>query len=344
MNTFKSYITAVKFLLTLKNDVSEASYKEEFIQVGRKIRKMLIFRPTSNMGIKHGTVVILHGMSPKGPSDPRMIALCHSVASCGYQVICPEIQEVKDLTISSAQIRILKQVLISLRTSPVLKKEERFALMAPSFSAGVSLAALADHELQESIASMCALGTFASVKNVVKFFFSSKRADNYGRLIVMRNFIEKAVGKNPKLKKAFTIAIEDNWHNRQPGHLELYLQSLPIKDRNFFERIKADQAFRMQTMQRILSQDLDEFKKYDITTYAKDLNMPVLLVHGKDDHVIPASESMTMHQSLKQNSKESRLLITPFLSHGDTELSLKQLPALLKLVSGFAYFFRHAQN
>ncbi len=332
------YYQAVKFLLGIKGEGGhEATFDEHTLKIKNKNRRVLTFEAD---GRARGTIIILHGMSPMGPDDPRMLTLCNSVRKSGYRVLCPDISEIRALKIAVEQIDIVRDFILAINREMV-EPGERTAVMAPSFSAGLGLAAIADEGLAPQISSMCSLGTFANIDNVVEFFFTSDSADHYGRLIVFKNFIGHVVGKNPQLERAFTIAIEDNWHDRKEPHLQRYMKKMSPESKRIYKKLMTDNNYRLKALKKILEKTRKRFKRYNITDYTRQIETPVLLVHGADDHVIPPSESRQLHHELRNRGKSSRLLVTPFLSHGDTSLSLKQFLEIWRLVSSFAFFFRN---
>ncbi|WP_207796216.1 hypothetical protein [Leptospira ellisii] len=71
------------------------------------------------------------------------------------------------------------------------------------------------------------------------------------------------------------------------------------------------------------------------------------LIHGVSDNVVPASESGLILERLRERDvpeDRSKLVLTPLISHGDIGITLRTLPAIFKLLAGFAFFFRHASR
>ncbi|HQI21205.1 MAG TPA: alpha/beta hydrolase, partial [Leptospiraceae bacterium] len=72
--------------------------------------------------------------------------------------------------------------------------------------------------------------------------------------------------------------------------------------------------------------------------------VPVCLIHGCDDNVVPASESRQLHEKFQLLGATSRLILTPLISHGDSRRHLSDLPAAWQLAAGFAFFFKNAST
>jgi dipeptidyl aminopeptidase/acylaminoacyl peptidase len=62
--------------------------------------------------------------------------------------------------------------------------------------------------------------------------------------------------------------------------------------------------------------------------HAKNVSIPILLVHGRDDTVVPLEQSRFMAEALKDAGKSYELVVQPgadhWLSRGDTRLQTLQ--------------------
>jgi dipeptidyl aminopeptidase/acylaminoacyl peptidase len=68
--------------------------------------------------------------------------------------------------------------------------------------------------------------------------------------------------------------------------------------------------------------------KYSPALHAADASAPVLLIHGKDDTVVPLDESTEMADGLRRAGKPVELVVQPgadhWLSLGATRLQMLQ--------------------
>ena len=73
----------------------------------------------------------------------------------------------------------------------------------------------------------------------------------------------------------------------------------------------------------------------DALPHASRVHAKVVLLHGPDDRVIPASESIELARRLPA----ARLCLTPLLDHGDTRISLRGLASLPGLHGALTQWF-----
>ena len=121
------------------------------------------------------------------------------------------------------------------------------------------------------------------------------------------------------------------------------------ESRYLFESIRSSQSVRrfhwnvIENRGRTLGHNPDDLSAAHASVI-QNLKAAVALIHGKEDKVVPASESRQLHRMLKESGKEVRLTITPLLSHGDQNSVLGSLHHVPGLIAGFGFFFRKARN
>jgi len=54
--------------------------------------------------------------------------------------------------------------------------------------------------------------------------------------------------------------------------------------------------------------EIDKLRSISPVNFASDFQAPVLLIHGKDDTVVPIGQSKRMHKALKKAGKSSKLV------------------------------------
>ena len=107
--------------------------------------------------------------------------------------------------------------------------------------------------------------------------------------------------------------------------------------RKWAERLLADTTFRAEVFAELSPFMEKEIAAYDVLSVAQKISSPVFLLHGENDNVIPPQESVDLAKELRQN----RLLLSPFVGHGDSRVSIGRIPDVFRLVNGFAWYFRN---
>lgn len=292
-----------------------------------------------------GTVISVAGLSVYGIDDPRIVLLNRAIARSGFLVISPLFQEIRTFTITSASIDRLVEASHAVMQRKELCPSGTVSFIAPSFSGGICLAAAAKRENVGRINSVCTIGTFSNVRNVLRYLMESPESDEYGRLIVLKNFIHYALGMCPELERALELAYLDNGYQREIGELDSWLTVMSPLNRRLFFKLMDDIEFRTAVWEDIenkMRYELDIFEQLDVVSLAGTISGHCVFIHGERDDVIPPSESVMMHEAVLRAGGESTLAVTPLISHGDTRYTITMLPKLLKLISAFGNFFRSA--
>ncbi len=293
-----------------------------------------------------GTIMVIHGMTVTGNRDPRVVNLGRALAEAGYTAVAPLIPGIQDQQIRQSVYDDVALALQRVSEDADLCPSGKVALLGPSFSGSAALIAAARPENIERVSSICTIGPYATIVGAFDFFFHAEKPDEYGKTIVLWNFIEYGIGKNKAVLQALKLATLDNGHRRAPEDCELpaYLESMKAKDRELFERLRHDHEFRLQLWEKeiINHPALEEIKPgIECAANLRAGMAPLTLIHGRDDDVIPASESEALYKRAQELGIPARLCITDLISHGDHGLTLGMIPQAFELAQAFAYFFKH---
>ena len=291
-----------------------------------------------------GTVVVIHGMSPKGKQDPRVSALCFALSKVGYRVIAPDIDSIKQLIICPSQIDAIANIFYYIANNTSLTPSGKIGVLAPSFSGALCLAAASSPDIKDRVKAVCAIGAFTEVESVMSYLLKNGAADPYGRFIVLKKIVPLVCSEHGLFQGALDAAIQDNLNeigfDEFTNAYNCYLSSLTESERQKIRRLFHDAVYREElfaSSKLVLSEEL---KALDIVHRIDGLSAKVFLLHGFADSVIPCQQSERLYQELKGLNKKAELVITPFLSHGDTQIRLSQLPDMARIVQGFASYFR----
>lgn len=303
-----------------------------------------VYRPAGARS--HGTIIVIHGMTVTGNRDPRIINLGRALAEAGYTAVAPLIPGIQDQQIRPAVYEDVGLAIQRVSDDADLCPSGKLGLLGPSFSGSAGLIASARPENIDRVSSICTIGPYATIPSAFDFFFKAEQPDEYGKTIVLWNFVEYGIGKNKAVLRALKLATLDNGHRRKPEECELpaYLETMKPKDRELFERLRHDRDFRLELWeQQIINHPaLVDMQQYiECAGNLREGMAPVVLIHGREDDVIPPSESGLLYARLDELGVPARLCITDLISHGDHGLTLAMIPQSIELAQAFAAFFKH---
>lgn len=298
------------------------------------------YEPNNRRALK-GTIIFIHGMALAGNRDPRQINVCRSLAAAGYRVLAPDIEDIRKINIRSENIYQVSDVIRVAASDRSITENGKVALFAPSFSAGMSLVAASLPEINNLVSSMCLIGAFADMAETILHIIDNENADPYAQHIMLYNFIEGVLGKNPEIKQALWLSIEDNWYQREQSQLDKYIKTLSEKKQQHIQKILHDKEYQLEIAYKVMKDQMRLTEELRTINRVNGLKAATLLVHGKDDNVIPATQSDKLFQKMIEFGKTARVLKTPVISHGDTSIGLSMFPEISKLVAAFGWYFKH---
>jgi pimeloyl-ACP methyl ester carboxylesterase len=334
-----SISAGLKFIVStsfLKNDKQG---DERVLNLPNGNTPVLLYCPSKR---EKGLIISLTGFSMSGYQDKRIAVVNNAFAKLGYRVITPKIETIDSLMIHPSGIDEVKEVIQSIAEDPILNPNQfRPAVFAPSFTAGI--AALAVAEMPEnSVSSLCLLGSFCDFETTIEFALTNeKNEDDYGMHILMKNFLKYEIGNNPNLELLIHAALEDNGLKRVEPLLPKLLSETNSETVELYRKLRFDSEYRKEMIMRAWTKipDFDRWKdRLDLSKHAHKITCPVTLIHGKDDVVIPSSESILMHSLMKNHNPKVHLELSKLIDHGDMKIGLSILRDIATLARAFGYF------
>jgi pimeloyl-ACP methyl ester carboxylesterase len=343
MKKLKSLLDSIIFLLHLQTKELALENTEE-IEIPKKNGRLKadVYFPFKKK--YKGTIISINGLAPKGNRDPRIIKVNQSLQKAGYVVVCPFFEEICNYKISLNNIQDIKDSITYIAQQSNLAPTNRVSILSPSFSGALSLIAASDQEISKYISTICTIGAYGNVETILENLFSIQEMDEYGRMILLYNFLPLSIGNKPNIIKAFYYSALDNYYKYFDPRLDNHLAKMTQKDREFFFQIKNDSDFRMKHWNNILIKGGESrilLTELSVLTHISKINLPILLVHGKEDDVVPSAESILVYDLLQKLKVKSKLCVTNLISHGDTGMDAKSLKQIPKVVNSFAFFFEH---
>lgn len=346
MKKLSSIIDSIIFLLHLQTKESDLENTESIvIPIKNGKLKADVYYPTKK--IYKGTILSINGLAPKGNRDPRIIKVNQSLQKAGYVVVCPFYEEICNYKISLNNIQDIKDSISYVASQKNLTPTHKVSILSPSFSGALSLIAASDEKVAKFISTICTIGAYGNVETILENLFSIQELDEYGRMILLYNFLPLSIGNKPKIIKALYYSALDNYYKYFDPRLDNHLASMSQKEKDFFFQIKNDPDFRMKHWKDIVKKGGESrvlLTELSVLTHISKINLPVLLVHGKKDDVVPSEESILVHQHLQKRNVKSKLCVTNLISHGDTGMDAKSLIQVPKVINSFAFFFEHINS
>ena len=292
------------------------------------------------------TVLLVAGLHPAGIDEPRLMALSRELAKSKVTVVTPEIPELLRFDITPILTNQIEQAALWLATSADLTPTGRIGLMGISFSGGLSVVAAGRPLLRDRLSYVFAFGGHDDLPRVLTYLCTGVE----GGPTIGRWELDPATLQRPPHDYGVAVVLLNVGDHLVPAEQVAVLRDAVRRFlwASYLDAVDAPAAARefaeLRTLARRLPEPaatlLDLVNNRDVARLGPLLlpyvashveapalsparspapTVPVYLLHGRLDTVIPAAESVYMAQRLRAQSVPVRLLVTDLISHAEAD-------------------------
>ncbi len=251
-------------------------------------------------GVDHPPgIVLLHGVHYKGIDEPRLVRFAQTIAATGIAVLTPEVREIADYRIDPASLETIAGASHALRDR--LDAKNGVGVMGLSFSGGLALVAAADPRFNADIAYVVAVGAHDDLPRVLRFFATddiakpdgtheTMHAHDYGPLVLVYSSIEDFFPADdvPVARDALRLWLREQFDAAREKAKGLSEASAARMQTLFDHRV----ASLAPELLAEIEKRRDAMRAVSPHEHMKHVKVPVYLLHGAGDSVIPASETL----------------------------------------------------
>lgn len=278
-----------------------------------------IYRP---QGVENPPgIVLVHGVHRLGPDDPRLVRLAEAFAATGLVVFTPRIVPFTEYRLAPEAIAAIGAAASGLRRDvgrPV-------GVVGISFAGGMALISATDPRFAPDIGFVVALGAHHDLERISIFFatdrillpagaLKSQESDQYGALVLIYADVERFFDPPDRAgaREAIRLWLGERWDEARAVSKTLSPSAHASLER-LFRHEREGVRDRLVTEIYCHAEDLE---KVSPRGKLAAIRVPVFLIHGVGDKVIPTSETEWLAREIPPQYLR-RVLITPVLSHAD---------------------------
>jgi pimeloyl-ACP methyl ester carboxylesterase len=283
------------------------------------------------------TVVVFPGVHSGGVDEPRLAALTARLAATGATVVSVPLPELRVYRITPASTDVIEDATLWTASQRDLAPSGTTGVVGVSFSGGLAIVAAGRPSLRDRISAVISIGGHADLARVMTYLctgtlpggVTAPAPHDYGVAVLLRAAIPSLVpaaqvAPTTDALVAFLDASSDA--AAHPARAaERFAAARAIADRLddpartllrwANERNVAEIGPRLLPLVETLGGDAALSPERSPAPH-----VPVFIVHGRDDTVIPSFEAAQLAEYLqRQGNTQTHALLTPLLSHADVQ-------------------------
>lgn len=268
-------------------------------------------------------LVAVPGAVPLGKDDPRLVAFATTMARAGFAVLAPDIAGYRALRIRPSDAQEIVDAFAYLVGRPELAPEGRAGMFAFSYSVGPALLAALQDDIRERVRFVVGVGAYHDLPRAMRFFttgwFEHDGAwqritpDDTGKMVLVYSSLDYLAEQSDRdvFDRMVSLRMRD-----PHADLSLLAKSLSPEAQAVYALATNTERERFAELYarlpKAMRADLD---KLDLAQHdLKPLKARLILVHGRNDNLIPWPESLALAASVPEG-QASVFLIQRVLGH-----------------------------
>jgi dienelactone hydrolase len=291
-------------------------------------------------GVKHPRgMVAVHGIHHLGMYEPRLVSFAKAVAGSGIEVLTPQIDSLADYHVDAGSIPAIGESAVWLDNR---LGNHKVTVTGISFAGGLTLLAAKNPAYAPHMRALVLMGAYDDLARTSRFLATSAQEFPDGRL---EPHAAHDYGASVFVYAHLAQFFPPQDLNAAHDALRAWLWEHPEDAPQFIAKLSPESKATMQALidrkidvvrPRILAtiqQDQDELATISPHGQIGALRMPVYILHGSADNIIPPAESLWIAKDLPGRDVRE-LLITGAFSHVNPskDASLGEKLKLVKFV------------
>lgn len=268
-------------------------------------------------------IVLLHGVHPRGIDEKRLRAFAHSLASAGVRVMTPELSELLAYRIDGLTVPKIR-LLAAAHAQFVERKST--GVIGISFAGGLALMAAAEQDGEAPIGFVVSVGSHHDLARLCRYYAGESvvgpngegtdvAPHPYGARVMMREHLDRffAPADLPLARRALDSYLRD-----QPGVARKQAEALSPSARPIMALLLEDATSPAlaQQFEKAAAAASDQLARASPKAHLAGLQVPVFLVHGQADPIIPSIETRWLAREVPPHTLRA-MVITPLLRHAE---------------------------
>jgi len=278
------------------------------------------------------SLIVFPGVHAGGIDEPRLVAFSRRLASTGANVLSMPLPDLRQFRITPRSTDVIEDATAWLAANHTLAPSGRVGLVGVSFAGGLALVAAGRPSLAGKVQLVVSLGGHADLPRVMTFLCTgvlpdgtTRKPHEYGIVLILIGALEHLVPAEQvePLRAAILTFLEASSFDQTnvPRAKELFdlararSAGLPEPARTYMQWVNDRNGAAVGEKLLPLVETLGGAPALS-PDRSPATTVPVFLLHGAADNVIPSSETPLAAAYLAEHGNtHTRWLLTPLLTH-----------------------------
>jgi dienelactone hydrolase len=281
-------------------------------------------------------MLLVPGVHAAGVDEPRLVQFARDLASVRHTVLTVELDDLTQYRITPRTTDMIEDAAQWLSRQP-LAPDGRIGMMGISFAGGLSIVAASRPSIRDRVAFVMSFGGHGDLPRTLRYLCTGIQPDgahrpphDYGVAIILLTLTERIVPADQAapLRTAILAFLEGSRldmvdKTRSAAEFERargLAAALPEPARTLMREVNERDVAHLGPVLLPHVTELGDDTMVSPTRAAAPA-CPVYLLHGTDDNVIPAIESVLLADTLRARGVTVRHLATPLITHAEVDRS-----------------------
>lgn len=262
-------------------------------------------------------LVLIPGIHYLGMKEPRLVAFARSLASCGLRVMTPELPGARDYRIEPGDVQAIGDSALWLQRTT----GRRVGLMGLSFSGGLALMAAAQPAYDRYMSFVFSVGAHDVLFRVASFYTTGAdplpdgnvertTPNPYGPMVLEYEHLEDFVPADEVA--ALRPVLRARLYQNAALEKQLVASLTPAQQTAFARLVNTTE--QDAALARSNAKHFTAMAAVSPHNHLAGLRVPVYLLHGRGDNLIPFAEVEWLAQDLPRGIL-SDTVISPLIGH-----------------------------
>lgn len=266
-------------------------------------------------------LVLGHGLHRLGIDEPRLVALARALCRANVAVVTPELSDLREFRVTRGSVAAMDAAVQHLAGRRELVRGGRVGLVGISFAGGLALVAASENRTARHLRYVMSVGGHLNLDRVFHYLLTNQietptgiisgRAHEYGLSVMLYGNLEALVDEAelPATRRAFAA-----WLHQDHAEARRLASTLAGEGKRLFHLVEQRRWSELRPDLELIA-DRERPKLAGLSPQGRlaQIPVPVYVLHGADDTVIPPTEAS--FAELELAGRRHDVLVTPLLGH-----------------------------